>query len=563
MKVLLIQPPIEDVYETSIRRQPLGLIYLAASLREGGHDVEILDCRTDRKERIPYPRELRYLEAFYPSGDRSPFKLYSGFYRFGLGWEEIRRRIDASGAQVFGIASSFTPYHREALQIARMVKEGSEKRLVVMGGAHASCDPEGVLKSPFVDYVVMGEGEERFSFLLEEVERGKGPKEMAIDGIGYREDGKIVLRPLSRFIEPLDRLPLPTRELLDLDRYRLGKKRLAMVLTSRGCPHRCAYCSSHRVMGSFFRARSPENVLQEMKDCRDRLGVECFDFEDDNLTFDRSRAKRLLEGIIKTFGERKLDLMAMNGVSFASLDGELIDLMRRAGFRSLNLSLVCADPPLQRRMGRPANAAAFDEVLKMTQRAGLQVTAYGIFGLPGQSLEGMVETLLHLMSRKVLIGPSIYYPTPGTALYSVCRDKGLLPADPIQWRSSAFPIETEAFDRLDLVTLFRLARAINFLKRQMDTGSLPEGMTWGDLAKVLEEDRRRGPPSSVVSGLGPAWQELLWSVLEERCFFGWRKGGKGEETFFRIPTSRKVLHLFFEKGWERPILGSRVRGQDV
>jgi hypothetical protein len=315
-------------------------------------------------------------------------------------------------------------------------------------------------------------------------------------------------------------------------------------------------------MGPSFRTRSSENVLQEMKDCRDRLGIESFDFEDDNLTFDKARAKKLMQGIVETFGEQKLELFAMNGISFASLDRELMDLMKRAGFRTLNLSLVSTDSPLQKRMGRPADVTAFDEILKIGEQIGLQVIGYGIFGLPGQSLKGMVETLLYLTSRRVLIGPSIYYPTPGTTLFTFCREKGILPPNLIQWRSSAFPIETEEFDRQDLATLFRLTRVINFVKSQIDLGYIPEGISWRDLAKRLREQRGTFLRDPWPPRRDAAWPVLLSCLLEERYFPGLRRCGKGERQVFRIPSSRKVLDLFFERGWERPILGSGMKRRE-
>src|SRR4030043_2250786 len=191
MKVLFIQPPIRDFYQTSIRTQPLGLAYLAASLKSYGYEVEILDCQTEKKKSISIPSELSYLRDFYPFNDRSPFKLYTGYYHFGMGWEEIRRRIEDSKADAFGISSSFTPYHGEALEIARIIKEWDRKKMVVMGGAHVSCDPAGVLQSPFVDYAVLGEGEARFPLLIKKIE-GKDLKEITgMDGIGYRLNGEI------------------------------------------------------------------------------------------------------------------------------------------------------------------------------------------------------------------------------------------------------------------------------------------------------------------------------------------------------------------------------------
>ena len=172
MKIALIQPPIRDFYETSIRTQPIGLAYLAASLKSAGFDVDLLDCRQKKKTSIPLSPELSYLRDFYPFDDRSPFKLYSGYYHFGMGWREIRQKVEELNADVYGISSSFTPYHQEALEVARIIKAWDKRKIVVMGGAHVSCAPESVLESPWVDYVVLGEGEIRFPLLLRQIDNG-------------------------------------------------------------------------------------------------------------------------------------------------------------------------------------------------------------------------------------------------------------------------------------------------------------------------------------------------------------------------------------------------------
>ena len=369
MKILLIQPPIRDFYQTSIRTQPIGLAYLAASLKKHGHEVDILDCQTEKRTSIPIPSELSYLRDFYPLNDRSPFKLYTGYYHFGMGWEEIGQKIKDSMADVFGI-SSFTPYHGEALEIAQIIKDWDRRKIVIMGGAHASCDPEGVLKSPFVDYAVLGEGEVRFPLLIKKIEK-KDLKEITeMDGIGYRKDGEIRIDPLQNFIQDLDSLPHPARELLDLDRYKMRKKRSTMIITSRGCPHGCAYCSAHLVMGTSFRTRTPEAIIKEMRECQKQYGIQIFDIEDDNFTFDQERAKRLMSLVIENFGEEnlpaadRLELSAMNGISFVSLDGELFQLMKRAGFKTINLSYVSADPSTKEKMGRPEATTEFDKILE-------------------------------------------------------------------------------------------------------------------------------------------------------------------------------------------------------
>ena len=550
MKILLIQPPIQDFYQTSIRTQPIGLAYLAASLVTHGHEVEILDGQTEKKKSIPIPSELSYLRNFYPFNDHSPFKLYTGYYHFGMGWEEIGQKIKDSNADVFGISSSFTPYHGEALEIARIIKEWDRRKIVVLGGAHVSCDPEGVLQSPAVDYALMGEGEKRFPLLLEQIEeQGRGSIK-DIDGIGYQKDGEIQINPLQSFIQDLDSLPPPARELLDPDRYRMRKKRSTMIITSRGCPHGCAYCSTHLVMGTSFRTRTPEAILKEMVECRKGYGIQTFDIEDDNFTFDQERAKKLMSLVIKNFGEDRLELSAMNGVSFASLDGELLKLMKRAGFHTINLSYVSTDLSTKEKMRRPKGTTEFDKILEETEQFGLNVIAYAILGMPGQTIEEMVNTLIYLMGKKVLIGPSVYYPTPGTPLFERCKKEDILPPYLSQWRSSAFPIETKEFNRLDLLTLFCLARVINFIKGKMEGKELEEGMTWRELAQVLKERKK-------VKDDAMPWINLLLLLFNERSFFSLKKDSEGEKSVLKEKSSKRVLDYFFEKVWERPILKSQ------
>ncbi len=579
MKILLIQPPIQDFYQTSIRTQPIGLAYLAASLQMHGHEVEILDCRTDKKKWILIPSGLTYLRDFYPFNDQSPFKLFTGYYHFGISWDEIRRRIEDSKADVFGISSNFTPYHGEALEIARIIKNWDRKKNVIMGGAHVSCDPENVLKSLFVDYVVLGEGEIRFPLLLKQIGKGKVKNIEKIDGIGYRRDGEIRINPLQTFIQDLDSLPHPARELFHLDRYQMRKKRSTMIITSRGCPHGCAYCSAHLVMGNSFRSRTPVAILEEMMECRERYGIQAFDIEDDNFTFDQDRAKQLMGLIIENFGEEKIRFSAMNGVSFASLDGELLRLMKKAGFKTINLSYVSVDPTTKKKVGRPKPTTEFDKILEKAEQVGLNIIAYAILGMPDQTIEEMVDTLIYLMGKKVLIGPSIYYPTPGTPLFERCKKEGILPPHLCQWRSSAFPIETDTFNRLDMVTLFRLARLLNFIKGKMDEKKLDENMTWKELYQVLKEkdkaeikDKNKDEinAKNEVGGstlcamrsapcdkdIAVTWADLILLLFEERSFFSLRKDSGGRISVSKENSSKKVLDCFFERAWQRSILKS-------
>jgi hypothetical protein len=308
--------------------------------------------------------------------------------------------------------------------------------------------------------------------------------------------------------------------------------------------------------------------------CQKQYGIEVFDIEDDNFTFDQERAKQLMNLIIKTFGERKIELSAMNGISFASLDGKLLKLMERAGFHTINLSYVSTDPVTKERMRRPNPTTGFDRILEEAEQIGLHVIAYAILGMPGQTVEEMVDTLIYLMGKKILIGPSIYYPTPGTPLFERCKKEGILPPHSAQWRSSAFPIETKEFSRVDLLTLFRLARVINFIKGKMDEGKLKEGLTWEELFQV-PKDKGSVKGGSEVNRYAPGamryasfnkvevkeddttWVDLLLLLENERSFFSLKKESGGKDSAVKEKSSKKVLDYFFEKAWGKPILKSR------
>jgi hypothetical protein len=192
--------------------------------------------------------------------------------------------------------------------------------------------------------------------------------------------------------------------------------------------------------------------------------------------------------------------------------------------------------------------AGFDEIVAEATGVNLNVIAYAILGMPNQTVAEMVDTLIYLMRRRVLIGPSVYYPCHGTALFERCRRDGLLPPNISQWCSSALPIETSEFCRLDIVTLLRLARMINFLKGRMDKGELEEGLTWRELGHMLK---------ARVKEKNAGWEELVLLLINERCFFSQHLEHEGRSSFARVATSDKVLDSFFQNARDIPILKSR------
>ncbi|MDZ7343923.1 MAG: B12-binding domain-containing radical SAM protein, partial [candidate division KSB1 bacterium] len=362
-----------------------------------------------------------------------------------------------------------TPFYREALRVAAIAKELDPARPVIIGGAHVNACPEQVLSNPNVDFVLLGEGERTLPELVAALDEGRLSTVDSIRGIGYKTYGKLHLPEHGDLIDDIEKLPFPARDLIDPARYTLAGKRLTMLITSRGCPYHCTFCSIFLTAGRQFRTRSINRIIDEMKLCRNKFGTEIFDIEDDNFSFDQKRAANMLAAMREEFGEEQIELLAMNGISAANISEPLVEEMKRTGFRALNLALVTSDKQQQRATKRPGSTSHFDRVVQKGAEAGIKMVNYLILGLPDSTTEEMLDTIIHLMQRPVLIGPSVFYATPGTESYKRCLERGLLSSSELALqRSSCFPVETPQFSRLDLVTLFRLCRFINFIKSRLD-----------------------------------------------------------------------------------------------
>jgi radical SAM superfamily enzyme YgiQ (UPF0313 family) len=458
MKVVLVQPPVEDFYDTDVRLQPIGLCYIKAAVEKHvpGVDVIVRDYHRGGRRTAAIPPPLAYLTEYYPVADRSPFSTFHRYYHFGASFDEIETDLAALNADVVGISSLFTPYYREALEVARRVKRRSSAP-VVLGGSHASAAPESLLASRFVDYVVRGEGERPFVEFLEFL-NGRRPVE-AVPNLAYKEYGEIVFNPIEENF-PIDDLPFPDLGDFVPEHYRLGAKPMTFMITSRSCPHRCSFCSVHTTFGTKYRLRSLENVLDEI-DLRYRQGYRVIDFEDDNLTYYKNSFKELCRRIIARYPAGALELVAMNGISYLSLDDEALELMAAAGFSHLNLALVSSDKTVRETTKRPHTLSAYLKVVDKAHRLGLKITSYQILGLPSESLASMIQTLAFNARLPVLLGASPFYMTPNAP---IARGGVFTDADYVRSRLTAMALNGNDFEREDIYTLFVATRIVNFLK---------------------------------------------------------------------------------------------------
>ena len=459
MKVLLIQPPVRDFYDTDVRLQPIGLAYLKAAVKKHLPEIDIIIRDYHRgcgRRTIAIPEELRYLTDYYSAADKSPFSTFHQFYHFGKSFDEIEAEIADLKPDVVGISSLFTPYYREALEIAARVKHRTAA-VVVMGGSHASAAPESLLASPHVDFVIRGEGEKGFVEFLRHLLNQRSLEE--VPNLAYKRDSKITLNQMADNF-PIDDLPVPDLSDFAPSTYTLAGKPMTFMITSRSCPHKCSFCSVHTTFGTNYRRRSLENVLEEIE-LRYRQGYRIIDFEDDNLTYYKNTFKELCRRLIARFPNREMEYVAMNGISYLSLDDELLELMFEAGFSQLNLALVSSDKTVRETTKRPHTLDAYVKVVNKAHALGFKMVSYQILGLPNESLESMIQTMAFNARLPVLLGASPFYRIPNSP---IAHGLTLTEEDYVKARLTALAIETKNFSRDEIYTLLVTTRIINFLK---------------------------------------------------------------------------------------------------
>jgi len=514
--LLLIQPPVQDFYDTDIRLQPIGLYYLKAAVQKYLPEfaVTVRDFHHGwGRKTIPLPRELRYLKPFYQFADAGPFSTFHQYYHFGAPFEMIIDEVLREEPDIIGISSLFSPYYREVLTLAARLKQAMDCPIII-GGSHVSCAPEMMLRDANVDFIIRGEGERPLVEFLKAWQNGQGFAE--VPNLGYKQGDERFFNPVESNY-PINELPIPDLPDKETGRYLFNGKPITFVLTSRGCPLQCTFCSVRLTFGSRYRRRKAEDVLAEIIH-RYHQGFRVFDFEDDNLTFDQREIKHLCRLLVERFHGRDIQLLAMNGISYASLDRETLELMKQAGFTHLNLALVSCRQEILASVGRFHRVEQFAEIVQNAAATGLEIVAYLILGLPEDTLENMIASLLTLARLPVLIGVSIFYLTPGTAIAE--KFPPMMHEDIFLSRSTAMATQPDGVRRRDLYTLFIAARIINFLK---ELEFAAHNQSLNELLKDSpEKDKRTRLGLEVLSRL--LAEQKLYAVtgngLEVVCEFG-------------------------------------------
>lgn len=435
MKVLLIFPPTTsspENYPPII--PPLGIAYLAAVLEQEGIEVKIIDALL--------------------LGQESNANCNREKNHFGMVWKEIGVEISKYRPDIVGISCLFSLQSKNSHKIAKIAKEVDKNIIVVAGGAHPSAVPIDMLQDVNIDFCVIGEGELTALELVKRLEISNDFSD--IKGIGYKDKGEIIINPSRPLIAKLDELPLPARHLLPMEKYFGSKRshstivnhyRCASMISSRGCPGKCTFCSIHTIWGNKWRARDPRHVVDEIELLVDRYKVKEIHFEDDNLTLNKKRMENICDEIIN----RDLDICwtTPNGVAINTLDDGLLMKMKNSGCYRLQFGIEHGDSEFRNNIiNKPVDSNWAKRVVKVCKKLGIWTHGFFIVGLPGETDTTLKKTIE--FAKELDLDTADFFmatPYPGTTLYKNCVENGYIPEN-IDW-SDLTPsnpiIKTELF----------------------------------------------------------------------------------------------------------------------
>ena len=404
MNILLIdilRTSLEEVWPSA--EHSLGLMYLASSLKK-------------------------------QFGDRVGVKIWTLVSKphrtdddaIALGEQLETHHPDLVGIRCLSIGKD--TFHR----VAHLVKDWRRECFVVAGGPLATDDPDDAFDGGCTDCVVIGEGEVTLNDLVARLLTKTSWEDIA--GIAYRRNDGVVRNLPRPLIADLDQLPMPDYSLIDLNRFsnqfltftsKISKPH-ANIMTTRGCPYRCAYC--HNILGKTFRARSPENVIEEMRHLHDSYGITDFQIIDDIFNFDMDRAKHICDLIINS--GMKVTLSFPNAIRGDRVDEELINKMAGAGTKFISYAVETASPRLQKLIKKNLNLDKVFRAIEYTTSVGIVTRGFFMIGFPTETEAEVIQTIEYAKAS-ALCGATfftvVYF--PGTELYRMAQSLGYFDND--------------------------------------------------------------------------------------------------------------------------------------
>jgi len=391
MKVLLISPNIKGVKGGINRIQPpMGIGYIASFSRQAGHDVFIRDTALE--------------------GYDNHTEIGNNIIMIGENDEQIKAFIKKINPDVVGVTASLSSLESSALNVIKLAKDVNPNIITVLGGNHITFSNKDF--GPDLDYIVKGEGEIAFVDLLDRINKNI-KSERIIRGLPFQD---------------MDKLPLSARDIMNMEGYfkinlfhsSRSNRRVLNVMTSRGCPENCCFCTTPKMWGRSVRFRNAKNVFDEIKECIEKYGIEEVQFEDDTLTLNIQNLYKLCELITPL----KIKWCVPNGIRInyhVDKQEEIFDLMKKSGCYQVTFACESGSQRvLDEIVHKNLKLEQMKPAIEKAKRAGLLVHTFWVVGLAGETRSEMEQTIKFASTiNSDSFSVSILCPLPGSKIYDI------------------------------------------------------------------------------------------------------------------------------------------------
>lgn len=436
--VLLIRPPLtHDSFtaDNAIRFDiPLGILYLAASLKNNNMEVCIYDSYVDL--------EIEDLERIY--------KGSNGPYRIGSSYETLLEKVQTADSEIVGISCMFNKNIKEVIDISNLIKYHFPNKIIVVGGGAVTSLQEELLTQGGnnIDIFCKGEGE---STIVKIVEGIRGNIDLStIPNIIYKNrHNQYVESIIVDKIEDLNIIPFPAYDKVDIEHY-FALRNLGFVsrhtynypnihrgivfITSRGCPYKCIFCGNHLHMGRGIRFHSIEYVIEHIKYLNKTYGITHLHIEDDNLNVNVKRFEAMLDEFIKL--PFKITWDASNGMRGDLLaDEDLLKKIKRSGCNYLKIAVESGDQEIVNKVVKKnINLNKIIKTAQLCKKLQIDVHSFYIIGFVGENINQIQRTInfAKFLQKKYNVFPhlQIAEPIKGTELYYLAKEKNYLVHNP-------------------------------------------------------------------------------------------------------------------------------------
>lgn len=346
-------------------------------------------------------------------------------YAENLAIRDIVDRIIAYSPSVVGI-STVTPVADIVHMIARHIKEKDRSIKIVLGGPHPSILPDDVMADNNVDFIIRGEGDYSFLNLVRALDKGSDLH--AVEGLTFRDNGKIVHNKVGGYIGDLDELPPPAYELFPMHLYTAPPQwSIAspsyQLIASRGCPYNCSFCCVG--MGTQVRVKSAGRVCDEIEYLIEHHKCRQIVFVDTTFPFNLKHAESVCNEIIRRGLDKKIVWFTSTRVDI--VNQKMLDLMHKAGCRLITFGVESGNQRILDSVGKKVTLEQVKAAVKMAHKSGIDITASYILGLPGETRETILETIKFAKKLDTLYAQfNIIVPYPGTRVFDYAEKNGLL-----------------------------------------------------------------------------------------------------------------------------------------